>query len=94
MLYLEGKGEKRYRTILMAEPDLSGLEGLTEGNVEHGHKGTEQDHGDEYHDGGFIEFTVLGKALFLGIPRPGGFFHFKNDFAKIFADSAHLKRVF
>ena len=65
------------------------FEGLAQGKIKERHERTEQKHGDEYNDGGIIELLVLGKSLFFGIPRPGGFSEFQNDFAPVFADTVH-----
>jgi hypothetical protein len=57
--------------------------------IKEGDEGTHEEHGYEHHDRGVIEFLILGKALFFGIPRPSGFSHFEGNLTKIFANATH-----
>ena len=84
-----GGGVNCKKPVLLAEPDLSGFEGLTERDVKDCNKRAKKNHGDEDHHSGLVQLTIFGEALFLGIPWPGGLFHFEDNFAEILADFAH-----
>jgi hypothetical protein len=88
MILAQEKGvddQGRDASILVDEK----FEGLAQSKVKERHERTKQKHGYEDDDGGIIEFFILGKSLFFGIPRPSGFSEFQNDFAPVFADTVH-----